>query len=63
LTNKKIYGIIWSKGVMKVSRPPRILSETGLYHIVFRGLNRQNIFEEDKDYVSQKGTYIILGAG
>jgi len=36
---------------MKVSRPPRILSETGLYHIVFRGLNRQNIFEEDKDYV------------
>ncbi len=34
-----------------MSRPPRILSETGLYHIVFRGLNRQNIFEEDKDYI------------
>ncbi len=34
-----------------MSRPPRILSETGLYHIIFRGLNRQNIFEEDKDYI------------
>ena len=34
-----------------MSRPPRILSETGLYHIVFRGLNRQNLFEEDKDYI------------
>ena len=35
---------------MKVSRPPRILSETGLYHIVFRGINRQNLFEEKSDY-------------
>ena len=35
---------------MKVSRPPRILSETGLYHIVFRGINRQNLFEEESDY-------------
>ena len=33
-----------------MSRPPRILSETGLYHIIFKGLNRQNIFEEDEDY-------------
>jgi len=37
--------------VIKVSRPPRILSETGLYHIIFRGLNRQNLFEEDEDYI------------
>ncbi|MDD4689882.1 MAG: transposase [Eubacteriales bacterium] len=35
---------------MMVSRPPRILSETGLYHIVFRGINRQNLFEEEQDY-------------
>ena len=29
-----------------MSRSPRILGSTGLYHIVFRGINRQNIFEE-----------------
>ena len=33
-----------------MSRPPRKLSQTGLYHIIFRGINRQNIFEEDDDY-------------
>lgn len=37
--------------MIKVSRPPRVLSETGLYHIIFRGLNRQNLFEEDEDYI------------
>ena len=31
-------------------RLARQLSQTGLYHIVFRGINRQNIFEEDTDY-------------
>ena len=33
-----------------MSRQARIRSETGLYHITFRGINKQNIFEEDKDY-------------
>lgn len=33
-----------------MSRPPRVLSKTGLYHIIFRGINRQNIFEEKEDY-------------
>ena len=33
-----------------MSRPPRKLSSTGLYHIIFRGMNRQNIFEEARDY-------------
>ena len=33
-----------------MSRPARILSENGLYHIVFRGINRQNLFEEEADY-------------
>jgi hypothetical protein len=27
-----------------MSRMPRILSQTGLYHVVCRGINRQNIF-------------------
>ncbi len=34
-----------------MSRQPRKVSQTGLYHIVFRGINRQNIFEEEKDYL------------
>ena len=33
-----------------MSRPPRKMSLTGLYHIIFRGINRQNIFEESEDY-------------
>lgn len=33
-----------------MSRPPRVLSKTGLYHIIFRGINRQNLFEEEEDY-------------
>lgn len=33
-----------------MSRPARILSQSGLYHILFRGINRQNLFEEEKDY-------------
>ena len=28
----------------------REISESGLYHIVFRGVNKQHIFEEDTDY-------------
>ncbi len=31
-------------------RVARRLSETGIYHVIFRGVNRFNIFEEDKDY-------------
>jgi hypothetical protein len=30
--------------------PPGILSSTGLYHVIFRGINRLNIFEETNDY-------------
>lgn len=31
-------------------REARRLSETGIYHVIFRGVNRYDIFEEDKDY-------------
>jgi putative transposase len=34
-----------------MSRMPRILSQTGLYHVVCRGINRQNIFEEENDFI------------
>lgn len=33
-----------------MARLARRLSETGIYHIIFRGVNRYNIFEEEKDY-------------
>ena len=33
-----------------MSRPPRVLSSTGLYHVIFRGINHLNIFEENEDY-------------
>ena len=37
-----------------MSRQPRQLSQSGLYHIVFRGIGRQNIFEDDSDYIKLK---------
>ena len=32
-------------------RRARILSETGIYHVIVRGVSKQVIFEEDYDYV------------
>ena len=40
-----------------MSRLAREISPTGLYHIVFRGINKQHIFEEDTDY--QKMIHIL----
>lgn len=37
-----------------MSRQKRKLSQTGLYHIIFRGISRQNIFEEPADYEKLK---------
>ena len=37
-----------------MSRQKRKISQTGLYHIIFRGISRQNIFEEDSDYLKLK---------
>ena len=31
-------------------RQPRTSSGTGIYHVMFRGINRQDIFEEQEDY-------------
>ncbi len=41
-------------GVIKISRRARQYSQSGLYHIVFRGMNRHNIFEEDEDFIKFK---------
>ena len=37
-----------------MSRQARKLSQSGLYHIIFRGISRQNIFEEEHDYLKLK---------
>ena len=37
-----------------VSRQKRQLSQSGMYHIIFRGISRQNIFEEPSDYLKLK---------
>jgi REP element-mobilizing transposase RayT len=35
--------------VRKMARKAREKSESGIYHIMLRGINRQNIFEDDED--------------
>ena len=37
-----------------IVRLARQISESGLYHIVFRGVNKQSIFEEESDYVKME---------
>jgi len=39
-----------------MSRQARQLSATGFYHVVFRGINRQHLFEEESDF-----TYLLDG--
>ena len=39
-----------------MSRIARIFSEIGVYHILFRGVNQQNIFEEEADFEKLKKT-------
>jgi REP element-mobilizing transposase RayT len=34
-----------------MSRQPRKLSETGFYHVVFRGVNHCHLFEENEDFM------------
>ena len=37
-----------------MARSKRMLSETGIYHIMFRGANKQEIFSNQKDYEKLK---------
>ena len=43
-----------------MARAARQISETGLYHILFRGVNKQHIFEEAADYEKLKEILISL---
>ena len=35
-------------------RQERTKSVTGIYHVMLRGINRQDIFEDDEDYLQMK---------
>jgi len=37
-------------------RKAREKSQSGIYHIIMRGINRQNIFEDEEDYIKFKQT-------
>ena len=39
-----------------MSRLARAISESGVYHVLFRGVNQQNIFEEESDFIKLKET-------
>ncbi|MBQ6794811.1 MAG: transposase [Clostridia bacterium] len=41
-----------------MSRIARVFSESGVYHILFRGVNQQNIFEEEADFEKLKETMV-----
>ena len=43
-----------------MSRIARTISESGVYHILFRGVNQQNIFEEASDFEKLKETILIV---
>ena len=34
-------------------RKERTKSGTGIYHVMLRGINRQDIFEDDEDYLHE----------
>ena len=37
-------------------RKAREKSQSGIYHIIMRGINRQDIFEDEEDYKKLKQT-------
>ena len=38
---------------INMPRQARKTSGTGIYHVMLRGINRQDIFEDDEDYRSE----------
>ena len=51
-------------------RSARIKSKTGIYHVMLRGINRQDLFEDDKDRqrfietleaCKEKSSYTLFG--
>ena len=44
-----------------MSRQSRTYSESKVYHIMFRGVNYQNLFEEKQDYQKLYETILTQG--
>ena len=44
----------------QMPRQSRKKSSTGIYHVMLRGINKQDIFEEEEDYVRMKEILIKL---
>lgn len=44
-------------------RQARKESGTGIYHVMLRGINRQDIFEEAEDYMPDVEPFSLAGAG
>ena len=42
-----------------MARQSRQSSGTGIYHVMMRGINHQNIFEEQEDYYQFLNTVLI----
>ena len=47
------------KTIEPMARPIRGKSGTGVYHVMLRGINRQDIFEDEEDYLQM--TSILRG--
>ena len=47
------------KTIEPMARPIREKSGTGIYHVMLRGINRQDIFEDEEDYLQM--TSILRG--
>lgn len=54
----------------KMPRQARERSESGIYHLMLRGINKQNIFEDEEDrkrfletleYYKRKSGYLLYG--
>ena len=43
--------------VIKVPREARMKSKTGIYHIIWRGANRQEIFHDRMDWIQFLDTF------
>lgn len=44
----------------QMPRQSRKRSSTGIYHVMLRGINKQDIFEEAEDYVRMKEIFMRL---
>jgi REP element-mobilizing transposase RayT len=43
----------YGRRVCRMGRQAREYSQSGYYHAIYRGVGRQNIFEEEKDYIKK----------